>query len=133
VLIYCDSVILIYYLDANDVYHRRAASRLQALHQAGDQIVVSDLTRLECRVKPMQVADARRLAIFDGFFARPDVLKAPLTTAVFDRATGLRARLAFKTIDTIHLAAAIESGCGRFLTHDIRLARCTEIAVEVLQ
>jgi uncharacterized protein len=105
VLIYCDSVIIIYYLDANDAYHQRADIRLTAIRSAGDEIAFSDLSRLECRVKPVQVADTNRLAIFDGFFALPDVRKVLLTTAVFDRATELRARFSFKTADALHLAS----------------------------
>ena len=31
-----------------------------------------------------------------------------------------------------HLAAAIESGCDLFLTNDHRLARCTDLSVELL-
>lgn len=131
-LIYCDSVILIYYLDANDAYQQKADIRLTAIRSAGDEIAVSDLSRLECRVKPVQQADAQRLAIFDGFFALPDVRKVPLTTAVYDRATELRAQFSFKTADAIHLAAAIEAGCDLFLTHDHKLARCTDIKVELL-
>jgi len=132
VLIYCDSVIIIYYLDANDAYHQKADIRLTAIRSAGDEIAFSDLSRLECRVKPIQPSDAQRLAIFDAFFALPDIRKAPLTAAVFDRATELRARFALKTPDAIHLAAAIDAGCGLFLTHDHRLARCTDIKVEIL-
>jgi predicted nucleic acid-binding protein len=132
VLIYRDSVVLIYFLDASDAFHQKAAARLTALGSAGDELAVSDLTRLECRVKPLQTADAKRLAVFDGFFALPDVRKAPLTAGVYDRAALLRARFAFKTIDAIHLAASVESGCDRFLTQDHRLTRCTDITVELL-
>ena len=131
-LICCDSVIVIYFLDANDAWHQKAEVRLTTLQVAGDTIAFSDLSRLECRVKPLQLADNKRLAIFDGFFAMPDVRKVPLTAAVFDRATELRAPFAFKTADAIHLAAAIEAGCGLFLTHDHRLVRCTDIKVELL-
>jgi predicted nucleic acid-binding protein len=131
-LIYCDSVILIYYLDAVGPLHQRAANRLAALAAAGDGIAVSDLTRLECRVKPIQLGDAPALAKFDTFFALPDVRKVPLTTAVYDRATDIRAQHKFKTADAIHLAAAVESGCGAFLTNDARLAAFPVITVEIL-
>jgi uncharacterized protein len=132
VLIYLDSVVVIYYLDANDQFQQMAAQRLAALRAAADEIAVSDLTRLECRVQPIHLADQQRLAMFDAFFALPEVKRVPLTTAVYDRATDLRARHAFKTTDAIHLAAAIEAGCGCFLTHDFRLARCADIPVEIL-
>ena len=131
-LIYCDSVVLIYFLDSTGILHQRAEKRLMAMGAAGDEIAVSDLTRLECRVKPLQLADKVRLALFDDFFAQPDVRLSPLTTAVYDRATLIRATHAFKTPDALHLAAALEGSCALFLTHDKRLARFSDIPIEVL-
>jgi predicted nucleic acid-binding protein len=132
VLVYCDSVILIYYLDQVGPFQVRAANRLAGLKAAKDQIAVSDLVRLECRVEPIRTHDTQVLAKFDTFFAAPDVLHVPLTTAVYDRATVIRATYGFKTADAIHLAAAVEAGCGRFLTNDTRLSRFSDIPVEVL-
>lgn len=131
-LIYCDSVILIYWMDQIGPFHLRAHNRILALQASGDRVAVSDLTRLECRVGALRRRDAITLAAFDNFFARADVHKLPLPTAAFDRATQLRADLGFKTADALHLAAAIEGGCDRFLTNDLRLNRCTDITVEVL-
>jgi len=131
-LIYCDSVLLIYFLDQVGPFHLRARSRMVALQAAGDRVALSDLTRLECRVGALKRKDAGALGVFDGFFVQPDVQLVPLTAAVFDRAAQLRADLNFKTPDALHLAAAIESGCDRFLTNDTRLRRCTDIAIEVL-
>jgi predicted nucleic acid-binding protein len=131
-LIYCESNILIYWLDQVGPFHLRARNRMLALQARGDRVAISDLTRLECRVGPLKRRDAAVLVAFDNFFARPDVHKLPLTTAVFDRATQMRADLGFKTPDALHLAAAIEGGCNRFLTNDARLSRCKDIAVEIL-
>jgi predicted nucleic acid-binding protein len=110
----------------------RAVTRLAALAAAGDTVAVSDLSRLECRVRPMRLADAAKLADFDTFFARPDVHLVPLTTAVYDRATAIRATHNYKLADSLHLAAAVESGCNVFLTNDVRLAAFPDITVEVL-
>ena len=67
-LIYLDSAILIYFMDGIGSFRVRAVNRLAALRTARDHIAVNDLTRLECRVKPIQRGDALRLRIFDGFF-----------------------------------------------------------------
>jgi predicted nucleic acid-binding protein len=80
----------------------------------------------------MNRGDAIALAAFDTFFTRPDVVKVPLSTAAFDRATILRSAFGFKTPNAIHLAAALEGGCGLFLTNDGRLSRCPDIPIEVL-
>lgn len=130
--IYCDSCIPIYFYDHTGPFNVRAANRLMALAAAGDQIAVSDLVRLECRIKPTRTGDKAKLAVFDAFFARPDIRIVPITTAVFDRATSIRAIHNFKLGDSLHLAAAAESGCDRFLTNDTRLSAFTDIPVEVL-
>ena len=72
-LIYLDSVIVVYLLDNTGSFNTRATTRLAALVAAGDRIAVSDLTRLECRVKPIKDGNPAKLADFDAFFARADV------------------------------------------------------------
>jgi predicted nucleic acid-binding protein len=131
-LIYCDSVIFIYYLDHVGPLQVRAANRLAAMQAAGDRVAVSDLVRMECRVMPVRLGDTAKLALYDAFFAQSDVRVVPLTTAVLDRATAIRAKHSFKTIDSINLAAAVEGGCDRFLTNDLQLASFPDIAVEIL-
>jgi predicted nucleic acid-binding protein len=126
---YIDSVILIYYYDHVGVFQARATQWLTSLLAAGDSFTVSDLVRMECRVMPLRSGDAAR---FDAYFARPDIRTIPTTPAVFDQAAQIRASYGFKTPDSIHLAAAVESGCDRFLTHDARLSRFTGITVEIL-
>lgn len=131
-LIYCDSVIVVYYFDHTGPFNVRAVNRLAALAAAGDRIAISDLVRLEYRVKPLQNGDKTRLALFDGFCSQPDVQVVPIITAVFDRATLIRATHHFKLGDSLHLAAAAEARCDRFLTNDARLSACTAVPVEVL-
>src|SRR5262245_2811231 len=126
-LIFCDSVILIYYLDAAGPLQVRAATRLTALQTAGDRVAVNELVRMECRVGPLRANDAGRLAAFDAFFADPSVQFLPLTAAVFERATAVRAHHGFATADAVNLATAAEHSCGRFLTNDARLVRFPDV------
>ena len=130
-LIYCDSMILIYLLDTVGPFNVRAVARMAAMRGAGDTVGFSDLTRLECRIKPLKLGARKALADLDAFFVEPDVQLVPITTAVFDRATIIRATHNFKLGDSLHLAAAAESGCDRFLTNDTRLSAFTGIPVEV--
>jgi predicted nucleic acid-binding protein len=83
-------------------------------------------------VKPLWNGDAALLALYDAFFAGPEVQLFDVTEAVLDKATEIRARLNLKTPDAIHLATAILAGVSAFLTGDRNLARCTEVPVEVL-
>src|SRR5262245_33379714 len=106
-LVYCDSCIPIYFFDHTGPLQLAASNRLADLATAGDQIAVSDLVRLECRVKPIHLGDSLKLAVFDAFFNRPDVSLIPITSAVFDRATSIRALHKFRLADSLHLATAI--------------------------
>lgn len=131
-LVYCDSVILMYYFDHVGSFQGRAANRLAAMAAADDQIPISDLVRLEYRIMPMKNADSTKLGAFDTFCSQPNVTMVPITSAVFERATRLRATHRFNLGDSIHLAAPIEASCSLFLTNDHRLSACTDIQVEVL-
>jgi predicted nucleic acid-binding protein len=130
--IYCDGVILIYFFEGTPAFKARAMARLTAMWAAGDILAVSDLVRLECRMQPIRLGNAVQLAEYDGLFVQPNVECVPLTTAVYDRATVIRAAHNFKLADCLHLAAAVQAGCDCFLTNDHRLAGFPEITVDVL-
>ncbi|MCL4204644.1 MAG: PIN domain-containing protein [Pirellulaceae bacterium] len=95
--------------------------------------VASDLTRLECRVKPIQGGNTGLLQDYDEYFANNVSEIVVLSRDVMDRATEIRAQYRFKTPDAIHLAAAVAANCDSFLTNDHRLDRFTDLTVEVVR
>jgi predicted nucleic acid-binding protein len=131
-MVYLNANFVIYFIEMNPVWGPKVTAHLTALLASGDQIAISDLTRLECQVGPLMTGNTVLLSKFTTLFQSPDVRVLPLTAAVCDRAAALRAKYRFKTPDAMHLAAAIEHGCDRFLTNDAKLTSCTEIAVELL-
>ena len=131
-LIYLDSVILIYRIGGDAPFKMRANRRISDLESAGNRFAVSHLSRLECSIRPIRSGNTAKLAQYDAFFTLPSVQIVPITQAVFDRATLIRATLNFKLADSLHLAAAVEARCGLFLTNDTRLARFSDIPVEIL-
>lgn len=131
-LIYLDSNIVIYLIEQPALFGPRASSRMAALAAAGDRIVVSDLTRLECRANSIAIGDYVTLAQYDAFFSQAVERVVLLTTTVCDRATSIRGRYRFKIPDALHLAAALEAGCQVFLTNDARLSGFPDLTVEPL-
>ena len=97
--------------------------------------VTSELTRLECRVKPLRQGDAELLAVFDAFFAEAATVVA-LTREVIDRAAGLRARYGAMTPDAASLRARRRHlpGSGgpgasvRLAPDSVSVVRCAAVA-----
>ena len=127
-VIYVDTAPLIYLIEHVPQYGDLVARRLSET----DALVISDLSRLECRVKPMRDGNIALLDEFDRFFNESVSEIVVLTREVIDRATEIRSHYGFKTSDAIHLAASILSNCELFLTNDHRLNRFTGLAIEAL-
>jgi len=126
---YLDSAPIIYLVEQVLPYASAVRAKLSA---QGLILVTSELTRLECRVKPLRNGDTALLQDFDDYFGNTIAEIATLTRDVIDRATEIRAQFNFKTPDSIHLAAAVTANCDTFLTNDHRLSRFTAIQIEVI-
>ncbi|HEX4606705.1 MAG TPA: PIN domain-containing protein [Urbifossiella sp.] len=133
-MIYADANVLIRLIEGDATTRAPIEARLQPFRGIAGSLVTSRLSRLECRIQPIRVGDAVRLAKFDRFFNTLEVRLLDVSPAVVEKATDLRARLNVKTPDAIHLASAILARAAAFLTGDLGLTRtrCTEIPIEVL-
>lgn len=126
---YLDAAPIIYLVEQMQPFASVVRGKLAA---PGLTLVSSELTRLECRVKPLRNGNTILLQDFDYYFANSIAELVPLTRDVIDRATEIRAQYGFKTPDSLHLAAAVLSHCDIFLTNDHRLSRFTSIVIETL-
>jgi predicted nucleic acid-binding protein len=131
-LVYLDTVLCIYAVEGASTFQSRALARLTSLRTKGDQPAISDLTWLECRVLPIRLGDMVALAEMEAFLKASDVIRVPLPLVAYERACRIRAVHKINLADALHLAAAIESGCGLFLTNDHRLGNFSGIPIEVL-
>lgn len=127
--VYLDTAPVIYTVEQSPEYAAAVDRRLAA---ADIVRVASDLTRLECRVKPIRDGNQELLKDYDDYFREAVAEVVMLSREVIDRATAIRAQYGLKTPDAIHLAAAVVSGCDVFLTNDHRLDRFPDITIEVV-
>jgi uncharacterized protein len=102
VRIYLDSAPVIYAVEQTPGFFSLVDERLTATNAV---LVASDLTRMECRVKPLRDNDADLLGDYDRFFDEALSECVSLTRQVLDLATEIRARYGLKTPDSIHLGA----------------------------
>ncbi|MCI0418614.1 MAG: PIN domain-containing protein [Acidobacteria bacterium] len=94
--------------------------------------IISELTRMECRVKPLRLRNTGLLQDFDDYFLQTVSEIVSLSRQVVDRATEIRAEYGFRTPDSLHLAAALEAACDTFLTNDHRLNRFKDIRIDLV-
>ncbi len=126
---YLDACCFIYLTEGTPAWRAAVETRLKML-PAATGLVTSRLSHLECRSRPMRDQDATLLGRYEAVLGKARVID--VTAAVIERATELRARYGFRAPDAIHLATAIDCGADVFVTGEAALARCTEIAVDVL-
>lgn len=133
-MICLDTNCVIYLVENNPIWGPKVVTRLAAAHASGDTVAVCDLARAECLIGPLARKDAAILADYQTFFAAASVRMLPLTVGVCERAAEIRVKsaMSLELPDCLHLAAAIEHGCGLFLTNDRQLGHFPGISVEVL-
>ena len=130
---YLDASAIIYLVEGGVAAREAVARRIADAERApAGRLLTSQLSRLECRVKPRRLGDDALVATYDAFFTRTRIEVVEISVAVIDRATELRARHGFKTPDALHLASAIVSGADGFVTGDAALVRCGDIRVAVV-
>ena len=127
--IYLDSAPIIYVVERVAAYAANVDTRL---NQSNIVLCTSELTRLECRIKPMRDGDEELLKDYDEYFDNALAEVIPLSREVINQATEIRAEYNFKTPDAIHLAAAVQAKCDMFYTNDLRLEKFKGIAIEVV-
>ena len=131
-MVFLDANPVIYHVEQPAICGPKASARITALVATGEELAVTDLVRMEFLVGPLKQGDAQLLNDFRTFFNSPDVRVLAITARVADRAAMVRAAHGFKPLDALHLAAAVEHGCARFLTNDAGLRAFPDISVEVL-
>lgn len=137
-LFYVDTCIVIYAVEGQPSFKQRAQTHIAALEAAGHRFLISELTRTECLVKPLTAVDGNLLLEYAKFFLGPNLTTVSLTAAIHERAALIRGSCRYGTkksyglADSLHLAAAVEYRCERFLTNDLRLSAFTDLVVDVL-
>ena len=142
-LYYLDTVVVIYAVEGNPADQMRALNHLAALEQAGHRFAISELTRTECLIPVLGVGGGQRLSDFFRFFHGPNFRTISLSAAVYARAGAIRGGHTYPAVppappkryglaDSLHLAAAIESGCDVFLTNDNQVQGFPDITIEIL-
>ena len=130
-ILFLDTNIVIYVVEGHPIFGLPSQIRLATARMAGDTVMISDLTRMECLVGPLRAGDSLREAAFRVFFSAASIQVVPITPSVCERAARIRAVHRFKPMDALQLAAAVEHGADTFLTNDFRLGSFPDLTIGI--
>ena len=131
-----DTSALIYLIEAREPFAGKLRKELTAVAKKHPDLgaAVSRLTWLECRVGPMKANDSATLAVFDAFFARPDLAWVGLTRDVVELAATIRAKHGLRTPDALQAASCLQLGADHvFLSGDSAFKRVGGLNVRLLK
>lgn len=132
-MIFWDACAVIYFVEGVSPWAGRLANRLLALDAQYTGHAVSQLSWLECRVKPLREDDVALLRRYEQFFARRDLIDLPVSREIIQEAARLRARLGLRTPDALQAASARSLPEPRvFVTNDAVFKRVPDLDVVLL-
>ncbi len=105
---FLDTCAIIYWVEMRDPQYQQFADKLHRLRKEYGlfTFAASELSLLECRVKPLREKNTAVLQRYQNFFVAEDLNLIPISLTVIDRAATLRADYNMPTPDAIQAAAA---------------------------
>lgn len=117
--VYLDANIFIYAIEGNKKYEDKVKAIFSKIKETKSIIVTSELTLIECLVKPYGLNDNKTVSIYEKFIKPSDFLVVkPLPLDLLKEAAKLRGLYKNKLPDSIHLATALQEKCNVFISND---------------
>lgn len=132
-MIFWDACAAIYFVDNNEPWVEKLVALVKRLDTTTGH-AISQLSLLECRIKPLREQNTAVLAAYDRFFSRNDLLQVPLSKEIVLEAARIRALHNLKTPDALQAASALSlPGDVRFLTSDPLFERVRGLHVALIE
>lgn len=133
--IFLDACVIIYWVEGVEPWYSRLTQNLDDIRAGSRNIdtAVSELSWLECRIKPLRDNNVTLQAHFERFFSQPSMIRVGLGVQVIDTAARIRARHKLSTPDALQAACALSLDTELvFLTNDRRFDRVPGLKTKVL-
>lgn len=119
--VYWDSMLFIYFLEANPVFAKRVQRMHEGMRRRGDILCTSIFAVGEVLTGPRKRNDAAGIRGIKKFFGGKDIEILPFTVEAADMYSMIRAQARVSQADGIHLATAAVAGVDLFVTNDADL------------
>ena len=120
--VYLDTPIIVYGVETHPRYFPIVEPLWDRIVAGAVRAHTSELTILECLVKPIRDNNGELIKAFHAAFRHPSLTLHPVNLDILEAAAALRAaHPSLKTPDAIHLATGAEVKCEYFVTNDGKL------------
>ncbi|MBZ0280209.1 MAG: type II toxin-antitoxin system VapC family toxin [Anaerolineae bacterium] len=131
--LYIEAAPLIYYVEENPIYIDRMDAIVEQIEDVPIEGVSSVITLTEVLTHPLRLGQGKLVQEYQNILLHSVLFRLiPVTAKTAELAADLRARYHLRSPDALHIATAIEYGCGAFLTNDLSLKRVAEIPILIL-
>lgn len=131
--VYLDANCIVYRVERIEPYQSFLQPLFDAARRGAIELVTSELSLIECLVKPVRTGDEELERLFRAVLTgSKEIRLAATSTAIIESAIHFRARQGFKTPDAIHVATAMETGCSSIVTNDEYFRSLSAIQVQLL-
>lgn len=131
--LYMDTAPLIYYVEEHPTYIKRMDEIIEHIQKKPITVTCSVLTLTEILPVPLKAGNSQLIQDYrDILLYSKEFRMMNISEQIAGTAAQLRATYNLKTPDALHLATAIETRCGAFLTNDKTLKRVIGIQILVL-
>ena len=130
-----DASALIYLVEGAESFASRNRRQIEKLRQRTRNLgtAVSQLSWLECRIRPARRNESATLALYDAFSAKTDLLWIELTRDVVELAADIRIRHGRRTPDSLQAASCLPLGPRQvFLTGNRAFKSVFDLNAQVL-
>ena len=122
--VFLDTAPLIYFLDDDVNFGKKTKSILEEILSAGKSLASSVITCEEYLTYPYRLGNQEKVDVFFEFSDVCGIDLVPISLEIAKLAAKIKAEYSdFKTMDSLQLAVAVQTGCDLFLTNDKQLKR----------
>jgi predicted nucleic acid-binding protein len=134
-LAFLDACAIIYWVEMRESQYQQFVDRMHHLRgkYGALNFATSQLSILECRVKPIRERNEQLLKNYQIFFSADDFMLIPMDLAIINDATSLRASYNLSTPDALQAATALSiSEELLFITGDTAFKKVPNLQVVII-
>jgi predicted nucleic acid-binding protein len=132
-LVYVDTAILIYSVEANPNYRELLRPLWLKLKASELEVISSELSLMEVLIVPLRNNDTALVNDYEQLMLEGDMQLIPISQTILLQAARLRATTNLRTPDAIHAATAMNTGCTLFLSNDRGFRSIPNLSAVILQ